>query len=350
MVTDIVEVASVHESLPEITNYQPLLAAKTFHFDADRDSLLGHSDRYGNLEYHSPERFVCTVANASLHMESGAVCTSGGLLLAESAMERQRMEISPAYQTFRPSWRKRLHGEYTTIWGLWGTQFYHWWIDCLPRIYSLVSTGVLPQTPLLIPANLGKFQRESLAACLPPATKVIEIADRGWIDVDQLVLPSFLTWKSCGLIPAAHRDYLRARLFDYASVGEPRAERRLFVSRRNVGRRHLLNERDVEAFLAARGFETCYPEQLSLAEQIRLFREARIVVAPHGSALVNLLFGNKLRLLELFPNRDPATHFFFLCRSLGHDYHYLLSDSPQHHDDFRIDMQQFEQAFQNMSA
>lgn len=350
LITDIAEVASEHRQMPDITDYRPLLGEKTFTYEPDRHSFLSHSERFGGFEYRSPERFVCTVSNASLHMQSGAVCTSSGSLLAESALERERMQISPAFRSFRPAWRNRLHGKYTTIWGLWGEQFYHWWIDCLPRIQSLVSTNVLPRTPLLIPAHLGNFQRESLAACLPPETKIVEVEDQGWIDLDQLVLPSFLTWKSCGLIPSTHRDYLRERLFKYAGVKAPVSHRRLYISRSKVGRRQLLNESAVETFLTERGFETCHPEQLSLAEQVRLFSEAEIIVAAHGSALVNLLYGSKVRLLELFPNQDPATHFFFLCQSLGHEYHYLLGDAPEHHDDFRVDMQRFEQAFKEMAV
>jgi len=354
MVSDIQEVGSIHHDRADITNFKVILKPRVFRYDTEyQRAFLRGSDCYRDFVYSSPERFVCTIDNASIHMESGAVSTADGVLLAESAMERQRMESSGAYQSFRPRCRRRLEGEYTTIWGLWGGQYYHWWIDCLPRIYSLVSTGVLPTTPIIMPAKLSGFQRESLAACLPEGTKVISIDEPGWIDVDRLVLPSFVTWKACGLIPPAHRDYLRNRLYAHAGVDPGQtAFRRLYVSRRNVSRRRVLNEDVLESFLADHGFESCQPETLSLVEQVRLFQEAQVVVAPHGSALVNLLFGTNLKLLEIFTDWNPATHFFFLCESLGHQYYYLFHHCPRHHDwgirDFTVDMARFRDAYQRM--
>jgi capsular polysaccharide biosynthesis protein len=349
MLTDIQEIVSIHPGHADIVDYRRILEPQSYSYEAPYERrFLAGSDNYRDFQYHSPERFVCTIEDGSIDMESGVVCTRDGLLLAESAMECHRLMASRTYRAFRRRRLRRLSGEYTTVWGLWGSQFYHWWIDCLPRVASLVSTGILPRTPLLMPTGLASFHLESLAACVPEGTQIVPIEQNEWLEIDRLVFPSFVTWKACGLLPSIHRDYLRERLFAFAGVlpGIQRAQtlhpngtrKRLYLSRRGVGRRNVLNEPEVESFLSGFGFETCKPESLSLKEQIRLFRQAELIVAPHGSALVNLLFGDKLTLLELFPNRHPATHFFFLCQSLGHRYFYLLHDQARHHDDFTVDM------------
>jgi capsular polysaccharide biosynthesis protein len=64
--------------------------------------------------------------------------------------------------------------------------------------------------------------------------------------------------------------------------------RRVFLSRRST--RALMNETEVAQWLGARGFETVYPEDLSPADQLRLFRCAEAIVAVHGAGLAPLLY------------------------------------------------------------
>jgi capsular polysaccharide biosynthesis protein len=78
---------------------------------------------------------------------------------------------------------------------------------------------------------------------------------------------------------------------------------RVFLSRRKT--RTLENEAEASAWLGARGFVTVYPEDLDAAGQIRLFRQAEIMVAVHGAGLAPLLYaqpGGRLRqLVEILP-------------------------------------------------
>lgn len=78
---------------------------------------------------------------------------------------------------------------------------------------------------------------------------------------------------------------------------------KVFLTRRTT--RQLLNAAEIEAWLSARGFVTLVPEELSAADQMRLFREAREIVAIHGAALAPLLYcpaaGKLERLIELMP-------------------------------------------------
>ncbi|KRA29958.1 MULTISPECIES: glycosyltransferase family 61 protein [unclassified Nocardioides] len=63
---------------------------------------------------------------------------------------------------------------------------------------------------------------------------------------------------------------------------------RFFVSRRH-GKRSCRNGAEVEALFAAQGFEIVYPEDYSLAEQARLFREAKVIGGYAGSGLFNAM-------------------------------------------------------------
>jgi capsular polysaccharide biosynthesis protein len=71
----------------------------------------------------------------------------------------------------------------------------------------------------------------------------------------------------------------------------PGPHRRIFV-RRGVpnGGRLLLNQEDVARRLAARGFHCFNPGEMTLEEQISMFRGADLVVGVAGSSMANLAF------------------------------------------------------------
>jgi capsular polysaccharide biosynthesis protein len=69
-----------------------------------------------------------------------------------------------------------------------------------------------------------------------------------------------------------------------------RLPRRIYIDRRGLGVRPLVNEDALVAALARLGFVPVRPDLLSIADQIRLFRGAEAVVAPHGAGLTNLGF------------------------------------------------------------
>jgi hypothetical protein len=64
--------------------------------------------------------------------------------------------------------------------------------------------------------------------------------------------------------------------------------KKIFISRR--GTRRLINESEVKGLLSSHGFETVYFEDLAIAEQWALMRNATDVVAIHGAALGCLAF------------------------------------------------------------
>jgi capsular polysaccharide biosynthesis protein len=78
-------------------------------------------------------------------------------------------------------------------------------------------------------------------------------------------------------------------------VGARHGGQRIYLSRlgwSNAGHsvRVLMNEAQLIERLASGGFEIVEPETLSLAEQIRVFSSARMIVGPAGSAFYNTVF------------------------------------------------------------
>ena len=106
--------------------------------------------------------------------------------------------------------------------------------------------------------------------------------------------------------------------------------KRIYISRRLAKKgRKIINETEVESVLKSYGFKTYVLEKMSLREQIILFAQAKIVIAPHGAGLTNLIFSQpKTTILEIFePSTFSSLCYYSLSSSMNHNYWYLFGDT-----------------------
>jgi hypothetical protein len=112
------------------------------------------------------------------------------------------------------------------------------------------------------------------------------------------------------------------------SFGEPIVDlpRKIFISRR--GSRTLLNEAEVERFLAGLGYTKVYFEDIPLLQQWSLMRTATDIVAIHGAGISAVAFSQTsrdvdsackapLRLTELFSPGFVVDCYRRYCATLG---------------------------------
>lgn len=130
------------------------------------------------------------------------------------------------------------------------------------------------------------------------------------------------------LQPAALRVFRPAIEFLSGLAGPPAAkppDRLVYISRRDRPRRSLVNEPELEARLVDLGFEAIVAGELSPQDQIAAFRDAAMVVAPHGAALTNVLFMTEgARLLELKSPLTGTLTFHAISKLRGIDYQYIM--------------------------
>ena len=166
--------------------------------------------------------------------------------------------------------------------------FGHWLVDCLPHVLALAA--VRPDARFLLPAPVRGFQRRLLS--LAGLTDAQVLAWDGTpLDADRLLI-----LESDGRIgggrPLSSLLQLRERVAAPATAGA--GHRRIYVSRRDApsGRAWVSNERDVEALFRSRGFDVLVMSECPLDEQIRLFRDARLVAGISGAGLSDIVFSN----------------------------------------------------------
>ena len=116
---------------------------------------------------------------------------------------------------------------------------------------------------------------------------------------------------------------------------------RLFVSRSDrFQHRQCRNAREVEQHFAARGFSVVYPERHALADQVAMFRDARVVAGFGGSAMFNIMHTRRLETLIVLNHTAYVARNEHLFASLkGGDSHYFWSaaDLEQPEDDLSFD-------------
>lgn len=208
----------------------------------------------------------------------------------------------------------------------WARGYFHWITEMLTRLEGVEHyrerTGEQPT--LVLGPDPPKFQTDSLRLLGYDAEDWIEW-DGTTTVVNRFVVPSMRRGTNrgskVGLV--AHR-WLSERLREAAvdRVDTDRFSPRVYVSRADADRRRVINETDVLEVLSAYGFESYRLADMSVAENVALFSQAEVVVAPHGAGLTNLLFTADASVVELFrPNNTPT--YFVLAQHAGHQHRYL---------------------------
>ena len=209
----------------------------------------------------------------------------------------------------------------------WGARFNygHFLLDALPGLVLLADRGLLDRFPAIAP-RLDPWQRELLELTLKGGERVEE-TDAPLVRVDDLLFTSCMDHFLHA--PNAPLDSVRARILASLADFPAGGTRRLYLSRRSERKRKLINEAELEAGLAARGFEIVEPQLLPVREQIALFRSAEVVVAPTGAALANALFlPPGATLFEMQPANFMGVWVRGLAQYVGARWHGYFCSSP----------------------
>jgi capsular polysaccharide biosynthesis protein len=200
----------------------------------------------------------------------------------------------------------------------------HWITRSLLKL-GFVEDPRYRRLPLLLHAPLQRFQVEYLELLGIEPARLIQVSPGGAVRCRRLVVPTQLA-----LHPgfAAGVDWLCARLGERLGPLPGPAEERLLLSRSDSPDRVLVNEAELAAALAPLGFRTVVPGRLSVADQIRTFARARVIVSAHGAGLTNLVFAPRSALIVEITSTNIAMmdDFRFMAAALGQRIATIISE------------------------
>jgi hypothetical protein len=208
--------------------------------------------------------------------------------------------------------------------GLWSNQYFHWLVEHLPALEALARYEDLRghRLKIVIDPNPPSWKLESLGLLGYSHDDLITWGGHG-ARLPMLLVPGIprhlcSPGRRFSMISPRALAWFRARAVDEVPP-QASSPRRILVSRRRAPGRRIVNEHEVSALLADRGFVTICPEELSFVRQVQLFSEAEVVVGAHGGGLANIVFALDLKLIELFGDYYNFS-FFTLAASRGFAY------------------------------
>lgn len=185
-------------------------------------------------------------------------------------------------------------------------QFFHWMVEMLPRLILGAALAREHGGTLLMRPITAAYQWETLAV-IAPGTRVA-FAEAEVMRCDEVIVPDHMIQQGAGLRPISPLIGLGFNwLLEGFAVPTTPPRRRLYISRADAARRHVLNEAELEPVLRRHGFEIVTLSGLRVAQQAALFREAEIVIGLHGAGLTNAGFCQPgTPLVEILP---VGSHF-----------------------------------------
>ncbi|WP_136526280.1 glycosyltransferase family 61 protein [Geomonas ferrireducens] len=215
--------------------------------------------------------------------------------------------------------------------------YFHWLMEVLPNL--LFTVAMFPEVKIVLPEEVPRYVSEGLFTALGTDAKKRFIRCPGPVRVERLVVPQYHTqpeFTDPQVIALLHSTVKEKVTADGA---RPRTGRgvRLYVSRRK-SRRRLAGEELLEKRLKEIGFTILHCEELSFAEQIRVFHEAEMVVGTHGAGLANVVWSQPgCRVIEIFANNYILDCYAWLSFSRALEYRHVVCDTGHRIDEKAMD-------------
>lgn len=182
--------------------------------------------------------------------------------------------------------------------------YYHTLIETLPKLLIADNYKEYQGVPLLVDAVI--YEIPQMRAVLEiinrynhpviivganekvKVSKMIYISPNVWMPInvykrDMFRMSDFMIGKS-------YLENMRNLILDSVNINKSVLEGRYFISRKNTKTVRLKNEERVRRLFNDNGFEVVYTEEMSFAEQVTYFANARCIVAATGAALANIIF------------------------------------------------------------
>lgn len=265
----------------------------------------------------------------------GNIIAPDDVLLCELSPSLQNFELRPPTPAEHESLRypllprmQRLKGLTMALQSPYSYNFHHFLLDTVPKFDLIKQSGISLDDidHFICDYRERPYQKELLEVLGIDQGRIIVSNSKLHVECDHLIAPSFSEPSSRVAYQYSPQgmQFLRSLFLSTNS----KQYRRLLVSRRKAKVRRWLGEAEAFPKLQKLGFELVELENLSLAEQARLFSEAEMVVMPHGGGLANCAFCTAgTTIVELFA-RDYMPLFMVELSSILALEYYALAGNP----------------------
>ena len=240
--------------------------------------------------YHSDAPPVFVLHDVLVHSSAGIIAVGDKVItetMGHTSAQDHGFRTLVKGVAIRPQRIRTLKGVHISLLAGGEANYYHSMLLSLARLFAVPENYQAAAAGILVPEG-AVGQAEALALLdLMPSLAVEQVARDETLRVETLILPLSVCSESA--FHPCVSAFFRAISANVPPAAQP-MPRRIYIDRTGDRIRPLVNERDLIAALTAHGFTAVRPSDMSLADQVRLFRGAETIVAPHGAGLTNLGF------------------------------------------------------------
>lgn len=212
--------------------------------------------------------------------------------------------------------------------------YFHLVFDICARIDAINEKGMLDQNRLFILGKVPKLANTVIQYLYPiSAGRLFSVDEKKVVlkhcDIPLSIEPSYLD--ASFILRTNHRINYFLKSYQSKSC-ETSSHKKIYVKRgRSRNGRNLLNEGELVDSLSEFGFTSVTMDEYDVAEQWNIFRNARLIVSPHGAALTNLLAQRPgSTILELLPYDFHPRTYEYIAKALSVNYiKYLYGSSDR---------------------
>jgi hypothetical protein len=190
--------------------------------------------------------------------------------------------------------------------------FHHFLAEVSPKICRIKEEfgEELGGAKLCYPMIHRRYEKELLGMLGIREDQVIDSKAVGGVTAEKLTIVPMAGW-FCG---NPNVEFLRKHLMPPAKGKGPEL---LYLAR--GGRRRCLNDAAIIERCLELGFTVVDESSRTIPEQIELYRDAKVLVGPHGSAFTNMVWAQPgARIVEMIPSTFDVEYHEHLAASLRH--------------------------------
>ncbi|MEG3921144.1 tetratricopeptide repeat protein [Microcoleus sp. T3_A4] len=310
---------------------------------------IDSSRRFWEHQSHSRKAFVAVLPNgrAWADVVTTAVITSDNKLVADISMGCAELVITS--DKLPPA--EHVDGNVAFLSARWGgAAYFHWMFDVITRFDLLQRSGLIETIDkFVVNASDSFYQAETLNSLGIPQDKLLESRCNLHITADKLIVPS-ISYDGSGAVSKWKCEYLKQTFLKEQQPLNTDYSERIYISRQQASYRQIVNDEEVIKYLEKLGFRSVKLETMSIAEQASCLAAAKVVVAPHGGGLTNLVFCSPgTKVIEIFSPLYVPHCYWMISNLCGLEHYYLIGDlvddgapTKPLHKDMQLDLNSLE--------
>lgn len=275
---------------------------------------------------------IVRLPSAFVASEYGAVIFKRKVVLRTLLDSKGYLSKSGLLKYILLPWKQKgrfLTGKYFHLCGNMTYNYFHFLVESLPKVFDFLDLKLqFPELKLLI--NYPKeFALQYLEACGVSSGDLVYLEED--LEIEELYIPNNkFTRHEVSKLWGQHvysKKYLRQMVNTLKErVSSEKANRRVYISRADIGKRAVINEQEFVSMLEKYKFETVTLDGMRVLQQIKLFSESRFIIGPHGAGFSNVIFSDNAVIIELMPKGRSAMTYYQMHQiaQIGGNTHILM--------------------------